>query len=135
MGKKLLVTLGLVSVFAIAIPAHAAIYAVDIRAFQYTPSGQLNPSPFVAGTSQTVPDGTPLSAPRVRVGDKIKWTNNDLAPHNVRPLVGPYKAWGSALVMATGASYTLSITSLFPKGTYVYWCTLHPGMRGRFIRI
>ena len=62
----------------------------------------------------------PASA-TVKVGQTVKWVNQDSAPHNVTG--GPLKS----KTFGNGGSYTFT-----PKKaeTISYVCTVHPGMKG-----
>jgi len=55
-----------------------------------------------------------------KVGDTIKWVNQDSAPHNVTggPLHSP--------TFGNGGSFTYKATK---AGKISYVCTIHPGMK------
>jgi plastocyanin len=90
-------------------------------------------TPASTGTSSTASSGggntvtidmkniafNPSSA-TAKVGDTIKWVNQDSAPHNVTggPLHSP--------TIGNGASFTYKATK---AGTISYVCTIHPGMK------
>lgn len=88
-----------------AAPGHALMNAVAIHNFSFGP------------TALTVP-----------VGTKVVWTNNDDDPHTVTsdtdatPLKSP--------PLDTGESFAFTFDK---PGTYRYFCTLHPHMRGTVV--
>lgn len=59
----------------------------------------------------------------VKVGQKVTWTNEDSAVHNVIANDGPLKSPD----LEQGQSY--SFTAKEP-GTFSYICTFHPNMKG-----
>ena len=65
----------------------------------------------------------------IKVGQTVKWTNNDSPPHNVSYQSGP-KFASSPSVMNPGASY--SVTFKHP-GTITYFCSIHPFMKGTIV--
>jgi len=64
----------------------------------------------------------------VRVGDTVTWTNHDQAAHDVVTTSAP-AAFQSPL-LATGQSWSQTFTV---PGTYDYYCSVHPDMRGQVI--
>lgn len=136
--KRFVAGFGILLAFA-PLPGHpAASTAVAVRAFQFTPSGWATVDPFSvaggAGTFQT-PAGTAHDAPTIRRGDTLMFGNADPVPHTVTKLSGPAGTW-TAVALAGNGSGSLTIPATaqppFPLGTYVYRCTIHPGMRGAF---
>jgi plastocyanin len=90
--------------------------------------------------SQTVP-AAPTSEPNsvaidnfsftprtltVSVGTTVKWTNRDDVPHAVTSDDKKFKS--RALDTDEGFSYTFSA-----PGTYGYYCSIHPHMRGTVV--
>lgn len=61
----------------------------------------------------------------------ITWRNVDNVPHTVTSLKDDGKTFDSQLIMKE-KEYSLDITK-FPKGTYEYFCTIHPYMKASFI--
>lgn len=61
----------------------------------------------------------------VKVGDTVKWTNNDGASHTVTVSAGPEIFNSGSL--AKGQAYLHTFTK---TGTYQYKCSIHPGMTG-----
>src|SRR4051812_27149321 len=59
----------------------------------------------------------------VKVGDTVKWTNEDTAAHNVKADSG---ATFKSSDFGQGGTYTYKATK---AGTIQYECTLHPGMK------
>jgi plastocyanin len=64
-----------------------------------------------------------------KVGQTIKWTNNDTAPHNVTPTGGP-KFTASSTLNPGGGTFEAKMTA---AGTITYVCTIHPFMKGTII--
>ena len=62
----------------------------------------------------------------VRVGTRVTWTNHDTDPHTVKDVSG---GWSSKALDTKG---TYSHVFLKP-GTYRYFCTIHPVMRGTVV--
>jgi plastocyanin len=60
-----------------------------------------------------------------RVGESIHWVNDDSAPHNVTGTSGP--TFKASPTFSRGGSFTLRLTQ---AGTYHYFCTVHPFMKG-----
>jgi plastocyanin len=61
-----------------------------------------------------------------RVGQSIHWVNDDDAPHNVVGTSGP--SFPGSPTFGHGGTFTLRLTR---AGTYHYYCTVHPFMKGR----
>ena len=71
---------------------------------------------------------TPASI-TIKTGDKVTWNNVDTAAHTVTggsPADGPSGVFDSSLVMA-GADYAFTFND---KGSYKYFCMVHPWMVG-----
>ena len=65
----------------------------------------------------------------VKVGQTVKWTNQDSPPHNVTYQSGPqFKS--SPPVMNPGSSYSVTFTQ---PGTITYFCSIHPFMKGTIV--
>ncbi|MDH3361715.1 MAG: plastocyanin/azurin family copper-binding protein [Nitrosopumilus sp.] len=65
----------------------------------------------------------------IKAGDKVTWNNVDTAAHTVTggsPADGPSGVFDSSLVMAN-ADYTFTFND---KGSYKYFCMVHPWMVG-----
>ena len=60
----------------------------------------------------------------IKKGETVKWTNNDLAPHTVTSQTGDTFNSGS-IDPDSSWSYTFS-----QPGTFPYYCTFHPEMKG-----
>jgi len=68
----------------------------------------------------------------VEVGDKVRWENNDSAAHTVTsgtPSDGPNGVFDSNFVMS-GNNFELAFNK---KGTYNYFCMVHPWKTGKII--
>jgi plastocyanin len=63
-----------------------------------------------------------------KVGDTVKWTNNDSVAHNVTYVSGPQ--FTSSSTFAGGGTFSLKLTK---PGTIQYRCTIHPGMNGTIV--
>jgi plastocyanin len=63
-----------------------------------------------------------------RVGQTVKWTNMDSAPHNVTYVGGP--KFTSSQTFANGGTFSLKLTK---AGTIQYRCTIHPGMNATIV--
>ncbi len=63
----------------------------------------------------------------VKAGTVVTWTNKDVASHTVTSLTGSTL---NSPVIGQGQSYTVTLTT---PGTYVYYCSIHPSMRGTVI--
>ena len=64
---------------------------------------------------------------KVKVGEKVTWTNDDTVDHNVTATKGAkFKS------RAFGGGKTYSFTP-GKAGTIKYVCTLHPGMNGTLV--
>ncbi|MFA6526182.1 MAG: plastocyanin/azurin family copper-binding protein [Candidatus Buchananbacteria bacterium] len=59
-------------------------------------------------------------------GTTVIWTNFDSAPHDV---VADNKSFSSSL-FGQGQSYSFTFTTI---GTYTYYCSVHPSMKGTII--
>ncbi|MDA4848161.1 plastocyanin/azurin family copper-binding protein [Hoeflea poritis] len=62
---------------------------------------------------------------RVRIGDTIRWTNHDLAPHTA---TSDRSDWGTE-TLAQGQSGEIVVTEGMQTG---YFCAFHPHMKGAF---
>ncbi len=62
----------------------------------------------------------------VAVGDTVKWTNMDTAPHTVTVTSGPVKFNSGNLAKGESFSYTFT-----KPGTYAYYCAVHPDMTAK----
>jgi plastocyanin len=67
---------------------------------------------------------SPLAV-NAKVGQRVVWTNEDSAPHNVTYISGPvFKS--SRRVLRPGRKFSITLTQ---AGTIHYYCTIHPWMR------
>jgi len=62
----------------------------------------------------------------VKAGTEVTWVNKDDIPHNV---ISEDKSFKSK-VMDTDEKFTFTAGS---KGTYTYFCGIHPKMKGRLV--
>lgn len=62
----------------------------------------------------------------VKVGTEITWTNKDDIPHNV---VAEDKSFKSK-VLDTDEKFTMTASK---PGTYTYYCSIHPKMKGKLV--
>ena len=63
-----------------------------------------------------------------RVGQSIRWVNEDSAPHNVVGTSGP--SFKPSSTLSTGSKFTLKLTH---AGTVRYICSIHPFMHGTIV--
>ncbi len=61
---------------------------------------------------------------QIAAGSKVTWTNNDSAPHSATE---SGRTWDTG-VLARGKSATITFRT---PGTFEYFCTVHPSMKGR----
>jgi amicyanin len=64
----------------------------------------------------------------IKVGDTVTWTNHDQAPHDAVTTAGP--AQFRSPMLATGQTWSFTFTT---PGTYSYYCSVHPDMRGQIV--
>lgn len=89
-----------------------------------------NSSEAVATTAVEIKDYafTPVTL-KVKVGDKVTWTNQDSVRHDVvlddETMDGP-----KSELLAQGESYSYTFTK---AGTYAYHCSPHPYMKATII--
>lgn len=89
-------------VLASAVASHAATFDVNIQNFAFSPSSLT-----------------------INVGDSVRWTNNDFAPHTATSTSGPVSFDTGTLTNGQSA-----IVSFAQAGTYHYQCDFHPHMMG-----
>jgi plastocyanin len=65
----------------------------------------------------------------IKAGTPVTWTNQDGAPHQIASEPGTPVAFESE-ILANGVSYQFTFTQ---AGTYSYYCTIHPSMKGTII--
>jgi amicyanin len=65
----------------------------------------------------------------IKSGTTVTWTNQDGAPHRIASDPGAPVAFKSESLV-NGASYQFTFTQ---AGTYSYYCTIHPAMKGTII--
>lgn len=86
-----------------------------------------------AGPGTTIIAG-PLAAsagyltkkPMMLRGQKVKFTNLDIAPHDVRSTTGRF----SSALIGIGQSTPVNGVSSLPPGKYGFFCSIHPNMKG-----
>ena len=59
----------------------------------------------------------------VKKGAVVTWANKDIAPHTVTGVNGG----PASEILPSGASYSYTFNDV---GAFIYYCSLHPGMRG-----
>jgi plastocyanin len=86
---------------------------------------------IVSGASvltDTAFDPNPVN---VKVGDTVKWTNNDNVPHTViegsPSTAGEVEGGFASDIFAQGMTFEHTFNQ---TGTFEYYCSLHPGMVG-----
>jgi plastocyanin len=92
-----------------------------------TPSGGTGvtgtPVSIVSQASNLTSTAYAPSPISIAAGDTITWTNNDAVAHTS---TGDDGSWNSGTI-APGANFSRTFPS---AGTFVYHCTIHPGMVG-----
>jgi amicyanin len=63
----------------------------------------------------------------IKAGTTVTWTNKDEIPHTV---ASTDKTFKDSAGLDTGDSYSYTFTK---PGTYSYYCTLHPFMKGTIV--
>ena len=104
--------------------AKAAATATPAKTATATPAKTAEPA---KGESKSVAIEGFAFSPRtvkVSVGDTIKWSNGDAAPHTVTAKSGGDVDSGT---LAQGASFELTPDQ---AGTIEYFCAIHPSMTG-----
>lgn len=69
------------------------------------------------------------TAVQVRVGQRVRWTNQDSSPHNVTYVSGP-KFTSSQPVLNPKAMFSIRLTQ---PGTTHYYCSIHPWMKATIV--
>jgi plastocyanin len=62
----------------------------------------------------------------VKAGTRVTWTNKDGDPHTVKSVKGRFASGA----LDTGKSYGVVLKK---KGTFSYYCTIHPYMKGTVV--
>jgi amicyanin len=62
----------------------------------------------------------------VKAGTRVTWTNKDGDPHTVKSVKGHF----ASAALDTNKSYSVVLKK---KGTYSYFCTIHPYMKGTVV--
>lgn len=79
---------------------------------------------IIQNTKAKKPDAFYVPNPiRVRVGQRVTWTNKDSDPHDVTADSGEF----ASPSIPAGGKYIWIATR---PGTYTYFCTIHPEMHG-----
>ena len=69
------------------------------------------------------------SAVSAKVGQRVVWTNEDVAAHNITYVSGP-RFRSSRLRLGRGAQFSITLNQ---PGTIHYVCTLHPWMKATIV--
>jgi plastocyanin len=90
----------------------------------------LEPQPAAATANEVVINNFSFgpAALTVPVGTKVVWTNDDADPHTVTSETDPKLLKSPPL--DTGESFAFTFDK---PGTYRYFCSLHPHMRGTIV--
>lgn len=64
-----------------------------------------------------------------KVGQRVMWTNDDSAPHNVTYVSGP-RFTSSRRILGPGATFSIKLTQ---SGTIHYYCSIHPWMTATIV--
>ena len=122
-------TLAVLAIGFIVGAAFIGILAASVESRLLASSGTGADVTIVEGASSHYPNG-PFFSPAnltVKVGKTVTWVNKDTVTHTVT-------SDGSSLFdsgfMPTGATFQFSFTT---AGTYPYYCTVHPFMKGTIV--
>src|SRR5881397_3573545 len=122
-------TLAVLAVGFIVGAAFIGILAAGVESRLLASSGTGADVTIVEGASSHYPGG-PFFSPAnltVKVGKTVTWVNKDTVTHTVT-------SDGSSLFdsgfMPTGATFQFTFTA---AGTYPYYCTVHPSMKGAIV--
>jgi len=88
------------------------------------------PAPAAAGGAVAVKMQNIQFSPKsvtAKVGQTVKWTNDDSVDHNVIATSG---ATFKSSIVPAGSTYSFKATK---AGTIQYVCTIHPGMAGTLV--
>ncbi|MFE4723035.1 cupredoxin family copper-binding protein, partial [Streptomyces sp. NPDC056728] len=87
---------------------------------------QAKPAAATAADHTVKITGMKFATPKltVKVGETVKWVNEDTAPHTVTTTSGPAKLDSGTLQKGDSWSYTFT-----KAGTYEYYCAVHPDMK------
>jgi amicyanin len=66
----------------------------------------------------------------VKAGATVTWTNEDSAPHSIRPDSSAAGMFDNSGTLSTGGSYSFVFAN---PGTYEYSCGIHPPMKGKVV--
>ncbi len=117
-------------------------FSTDVTHIGGTASSTPTPTPAPSPTPTLTPTPSPTpktytisiasfafsqSSLTINKGDKVIWTNNDNAPHTVTSDSGSEL---NSDTLSTGDKYEHTFNS---AGTFNYYCTIHPSMKGKVI--
>ena len=88
-----------------------------------TTTGATAAASIVSGASFLTTTAFSPNPITVKVGDSVTWTNNDSVAHTS---TANNSAWNSGLINPGGSFKTTFSTA----GSFVYHCSIHPGMVG-----
>ncbi|HII53762.1 hypothetical protein AUJ13_03985 [Candidatus Micrarchaeota archaeon CG1_02_49_24] len=66
----------------------------------------------------------------VKAGATVTWTNEDSAPHSIKPESEVSGVFDNSGTLGTGGSYSFVFAN---PGTYEYSCGTHPTMKGKVV--
>ncbi|MFH1200327.1 MAG: cupredoxin domain-containing protein, partial [Candidatus Micrarchaeota archaeon] len=97
---------------------------------QPAPSASPSPAPVAAGGTTIRIENLAFSPESIEVpqGTKVTWENLDDAVHTVTTIYSPADEGFHSGLLYPGRSFS---RTLYVAGTYEYYCTIHPEMRGR----
>jgi plastocyanin len=81
---------------------------------------------MINGASNLTATAFSPSPLNVAVGTTVTWTNNDITTHDAKADNGGF----ATPFVSPGGSASVKLSS---AGTFVYHCTIHPGMVGTII--
>lgn len=89
---------------------------------------------IVSGASTLTDTAFDPNPVNVKVGDTVKWTNNDNVPHTViegsPSTTGEAEGGFASDIFSPGMTFEHTFNQ---TGTFEYYCSLHPGMVGTVI--
>ncbi len=104
--------------------ALAAITTLAVGRAQDTPAASTAPATVQVSIFNYKFDPATLTVP---AGTTVTWTNKDEIPHTVMSSDKGFKGSGG---LDTGDSYSYTFDK---PGSYEYYCTLHPFMKGKVV--
>jgi plastocyanin len=88
-------------------------------------------APLATGTVHVVMQSLSFSPASLhgKVGQTVRWLNEDSSPHNVLYVSGPRFA-SSSILHAEGGKFSIRLAK---AGTIHYYCSIHPWMKATIV--